>query len=326
MNNKIKDMISYINNEIENITYPEQAKSLFEPIEYILSLGGKRIRPLLSLLSVEMFGGKSEDVILPAIGLEIFHNFTLLHDDLMDKAVKRRGNDTVHIKWDDNTAILSGDAMQIIAYQFIAKTNKEHLADTLNVFSKTALEICEGQQYDMEFENRDDVNENEYLEMIRLKTAVLVGCALKIGAIAADASEKDAELIYKFGEYIGLAFQLKDDLLDVYADTNVFGKNIGGDILNDKKTFLLINALRLANEKEQDYMNKILTKEVILNSEDKIAYFTRIYNESGAKENCEKKIEYYYKLAFDAMDEVSTNENTKLILIDYVKELMGRDH
>ena len=179
MNNKIKDMISYINNEIENITYPEQAKSLFEPIEYILSLGGKRIRPLLSLLSVEMFGGKSEDVILPAIGLEIFHNFTLLHDDLMDKAVKRRGNDTVHIKWDDNTAILSGDAMQIIAYQFIAKTNKEHLADTLNVFSKTALEICEGQQYDMEFENRDDVNENEYLEMIRLKTAVLVGCALK---------------------------------------------------------------------------------------------------------------------------------------------------
>ena len=316
---------SYINNEIENITYPEQAKSLFEPIEYILSLGGKRIRPLLSLLSVEMFGGKSEDVILPAIGLEIFHNFTLLHDDLMDKAVKRRGNDTVHIKWDDNTAILSGDAMQIIAYQFIAKTNKEHLADTLNVFSKTALEICEGQQYDMEFENRDDVNENEYLEMIRLKTAVLVGCALKIGAIAADASEKDAELIYKFGEYIGLAFQLKDDLLDVYADTNVFGKNIGGDILNDKKTFLLINALRLADEKEQDYMNKILTKQVILNPEDKIAYFTRIYNESGAKENCEKKIEYYYKLAFDAMDEVSTNENTKLILIDYVKELMGRD-
>ena len=223
MSDKIKDMLSFINKEINDIQYPEQAGTLFEPISYILSLGGKRIRPLLSLLSVEMFGGNIKDVIMPAMGLEIFHNFTLLHDDLMDNADKRRGSDTVHIKWDPNTAILSGDAMQIIAYQYVAKTKSSHLADILNLFSDIALKICQGQQFDMEFETRNDVKEEEYIEMIRLKTAVLVGCALKFGAITADSSKNDADLIYKFGEYIGLAFQLRDDLLDVYGDAAVFG-------------------------------------------------------------------------------------------------------
>ena len=251
-----KEFVALINKTIEEIRYPDQAQGLFAPISYILSLGGKRIRPLLALMANEMFGGDTSDVIMPAIGVEVFHNFTLLHDDLMDNADKRRGEETVHIKWNDNTAILSGDAMQIMAYQFIAQTKPEILQKVLNLFSHTALEICEGQQYDMEFEDRSNVSEEEYLEMIRLKTAVLLGCSLKIGAITGGANEDDANLLYEFGEKIGLAFQLKDDLLDVYADTNVFGKNIGGDILNNKKTFLLISALKLADEKLRQKMDE----------------------------------------------------------------------
>ncbi len=325
MKHNIEELITYINSEISNIEYPQQAKTLFDPIKYILSLGGKRMRPLLSLLAVEMFGGKNEDVIYPALGLEIFHNFTLLHDDLMDKAVKRRGNDTVHIKWDDNTAILSGDAMQIIAYQFVAKADKKILPEILNVFSNTALEICEGQQYDMEFEKRSDVTEEEYLEMIRLKTAVLLGCALKFGAIAAGASPEDADHIYTFGENIGMGFQLKDDLLDVYADTAVFGKNIGGDILNDKKTFLLISALNLATKEDKEKMNKIFTGDIALTAESKINLFTRIYNESGAKDLCEEKIGFYYDKAFAALDEISIDTSSKTLLKEYVLDLMGRE-
>ncbi len=325
MKHNATDLISFINKEIDVIEYPNQAVTLFEPIKYILSLGGKRMRPLLSLLSVEMFGGKKEDVIYPALGLEIFHNFTLLHDDLMDNSMMRRGNPTVHIKWDDNTAILSGDAMQIIAYQFIARSKNSNLSEILNLFSITALEICEGQQYDMEFEKRNDVSEEEYLEMIRLKTAVLLGCAMKIGAIAAGASNSDADLIYTFGENIGLGFQLKDDLLDVYADSAVFGKNIGGDILNDKKTFLLINALNSAQKEDRELMRKILSSEITIEPKDKIKLFTEIYNKSGAKKSCEKKIEYFYKKAFIALDSISCSEESKSILKNYVLDLIDRE-
>ena len=319
-----KEFVALINKTIEEIRYPDQAQGLFAPISYILSLGGKRIRPLLALMANEMFGGDTSDVIMPAIGVEVFHNFTLLHDDLMDNADKRRGEETVHIKWNDNTAILSGDAMQIMAYQFIAQTKPEILQKVLNLFSHTALEICEGQQYDMEFEDRSNVSEEEYLEMIRLKTAVLLGCSLKIGAITGGANEDDANLLYEFGEKIGLAFQLKDDLLDVYADTNVFGKNIGGDILNNKKTFLLISALKLADEKLRQKMDEWISLEKY-DPKEKIEFFTEAYGSTGAKDLCEKMMNLYFSQGMNALAEVSVSHELKSSLKMIAQDLMYRE-
>ena len=230
-----EEFIAIVQKSIESIAYPQEPAELYNPIRYELSLGGKRIRPVLTLLACELFDGDYRNALDAATGIEIFHNFTLLHDDVMDKADIRRGKPTVHVKWNENTAILSGDAMQIIAFMHMMKTPEKSRKAVCDVFLKTSLEICEGQQYDMEFESRNDVKEEEYLDMIRLKTAVLLGGALKIGALIAGASKNDADKIYKFGENIGLAFQLRDDYLDVYGDPEIFGKNIGGDILNNKK-------------------------------------------------------------------------------------------
>ena len=235
-----QELLQEVQRAVENIAYPPAPAGLYEPIRYELSLGGKRIRPVLTLMACELFGGDRRMAIDAATGLEIFHNFTLLHDDVMDKADLRRGKPTVHIKWDENSAILSGDAMQILSYMYIMKSPEASRAAVCDIYLKTALEICEGQQYDMEFESRNDVREEEYIEMIRLKTAVLLGCALKTGAIIAGAPAADADRIYDFGVNIGLAFQLRDDYLDVYGDPAVFGKNIGGDILNNKKTYMLM--------------------------------------------------------------------------------------
>ena len=230
------DILKLVNDTIAKLPFCRSPKSLYEPIKYVLSLGGKRIRPTLMLLSYNMYKEHPDDILSSAIALETYHNYTLLHDDLMDNASLRRGHETVHEKWNANTAILSGDSMLVMAYEMMSKCSSDKLKNVIDVFTETALEIGEGQQYDMDFENRNDVSEDEYIEMIRLKTSVLLACALKIGAILAGAPKEDADNLYKFGEQIGLAFQLQDDYLDVYGDTKVFGKAIGGDILSNKKT------------------------------------------------------------------------------------------
>ena len=245
------DILNKINTYIDNLTYERKPKSLYDPIKYVLSLGGKRIRPTLMLLSYNLFKDDPETILSPACALETYHNYTLLHDDLMDDAPLRRGQQTVHVRWDANTAILSGDSMLVLAFERMEQCDSKHLREVLRLFTVTALEIGEGQQYDMEFEHRNDVKEEEYIEMIRLKTSVLLACAMKIGAILADAPAEDVENLYKFGEQIGLAFQLQDDYLDVYGDPKVFGKKIGGDIVCNKKTYMLINAFNNANARQR---------------------------------------------------------------------------
>ena len=240
------------------IPYPQQPEGLYEPIRYVLSMGGKRLRPTLTLMAYALYKEDTERALPTAIGLETYHNHPLLHDDLMDKADMRRGKPTVHKKWDENTAILSGDTMLILAFQHILRTDCHRLPEVLNLAARTMQEICEGQQYDMNFESRSDVREEEYIEMIRLKTSVLLACALKAGALIADAPKEDCEQLYQFGEKIGLAFQLQDDYLDCYGDPAVFGKQIGGDICCAKKTFMLINAFNRANEAELAELNRLL--------------------------------------------------------------------
>jgi len=264
-----------------------------------------------------------EKAIRPAIGLEVFHNFTLLHDDLMDQADKRRNKPTVHKVWNANTAILSGDAMLIAAYQLIGETAPEHLKEVLDLFTRTALEICGGQQYDMEFESRMDVSEEEYLEMIRLKTAVLLACSLKTGAILGGASREDAENLYRFGINIGLAFQLQDDLLDVYGDTKTFGKNIGGDILCNKKTFLLINALRRAEGEQKAQLEHWIARKDF-DAAEKIAAVTNIYNVLGLKELSEAKMQTYYAEGMKNLAALSVSEERLAVLKEVTSRLMFR--
>ncbi len=323
MNNN-QELHIRIQEAISAIEYPQSAKNLFAPIEYTLSMGGKRIRPLLTLMSTKLFGGELEKAITPAIGVETFHNFTLLHDDLMDNADMRRNNPTVHKKWDANTAILSGDAMQIMAYQMVAKSPRECLGEVINLFSTTALEICEGQQYDMEFEKRDNVSKDEYLEMIRLKTAVLLGCALKMGAIIAGADSKDADLIYTFGEKIGLAFQLKDDLLDTYADEAKFGKRIGGDILNNKKTFLMLSALEAATEDQREKAMSWMSLTDYV-AQEKISFFIDLYDNTNAAKKCEDMMDLYYKEGIAALNAIRVDEIKKNELHSLANDLMYRE-
>ena len=290
----------------------------------MLSLGGKRIRPVLMLLGYNLFKEHPEHILMPALGLETYHNYTLLHDDLMDNADLRRGHQTVHKKWDANKAILSGDSMLVLAYQRIAQCDAVHLPQVLHLFTETALEIGEGQEYDMTFETRNDVTEDEYIEMIRLKTSVLLACALKIGAILADASEKDADLLYQFGEKIGLAFQLQDDLLDVYGDSAVFGKAIGGDITSNKKTYMLINAVNRANQEQRaELMRWIEAKE--FNRQEKVAAVTRLYDEIGIRQLCEQKINFYFEQGKQLLEQVNVPSDRKEQLRRYTNEMMHRE-
>lgn len=309
-----------IEEALARLTFDQPPRSLFDPITYILSLGGKRIRPALALMACDLFGGKNEDVLQPALGLEVFHNFTLLHDDLMDEADRRRDKPTVHKLWNPNVAILSGDAMLICAYQLVAKANDKTI---LELFSRTALEICAGQQYDMEFESRPDVTEEEYLEMIRLKTAVLLACALKVGAMIGGASAADADALYDYGIHIGLAFQLQDDLLDVYGDPKTFGKNIGGDILCNKKTFLLINALSVASEEQRQVMEDWMARKTY-DAQEKIAAFTNLYNELSIRDLTERRIEDYYRMANEDLARLSIAPETLSVLKGTCDRLMKR--
>lgn len=318
-----KEIQEKIEREIGQLEFDCPPKSLYEPITYILSLGGKRIRPALVLMAYNLYREDVEKAIRPAIGLEVFHNFTLLHDDLMDQADKRRNKPTVHKVWNANTAILSGDAMLIAAYQLIGETAPEHLKEVLDLFTRTALEICGGQQYDMEFESRMDVSEEEYLEMIRLKTAVLLACSLKTGAILGGASREDAENLYRFGINIGLAFQLQDDLLDVYGDTRTFGKNIGGDILCNKKTFLLINALRRAEGEQKAQLEHWIARKDF-DAAEKIAAITNIYNVLGLKELSEAKMQTYYAEGMKNLAALSVSEERLAVLKEVTSRLMFR--
>nr|WP_129729536.1 polyprenyl synthetase family protein [Parabacteroides goldsteinii] len=317
------EILQKIENEISQLSFEYPPKSLYDPIEYILSLGGKRIRPALALMACNLYRENVDNAINPALGIEVFHNFTLLHDDLMDKADKRRNKPTVHKVWNDNTAILSGDAMLIAAYQLIGKTEPEHLKEVFDLFTATALEICGGQQYDMEFESRTDVTEAEYIEMIRLKTAVLLACSLKTGAIMGGASKEDAMNLYEFGINIGLAFQLQDDLLDVYGDTATFGKNIGGDIICNKKTFLLIHAFELASIEQKQILKDWIGKESF-NPAEKIKAITAIYNTLNLKDITTAKMQGYYDKAMEHLSALNVSPEKLTILKEVSNHLMYR--
>lgn len=320
-----KEISNLINDYIAHLPYDRKPKSLYEPIQYVLSIGGKRLRPTLMLLVYNMFRDHPEKIVSTACGLETYHNYTLLHDDLMDDADLRRGHETVHKRWNANAAILSGDTMLVMAYRFMAECCKEKLCQVLDLFTETALEIGEGQQFDMEFESRNDVTEDEYIEMIRLKTSVLIACAMKMGAILADAPSQDAENLYHFGEQIGLAFQLQDDYLDVYGDPEVFGKAIGGDILCNKKTYMLINALNLADERQREELEKWIAATAP-DPKEKIESVTRLYNEIGIRELAEKAISHYFLQAKQFIDAVGVAEDRKIELKKYIEQLMKRQY
>ena len=319
------EILSMVNEFLANLPYERKPKSLYEPIRYVLSMGGKRIRPTLMLLGYNLFKDNPEKILMNAVALETYHNYTLLHDDLMDNADLRRGHETVHKKWDTNTAILSGDSMLVLAYERMAQCDEKHLAKVLKLFTTTALEIGEGQQFDMEFENRNDVKEEEYIEMIRLKTSVLLACALKMGAILADASDEDAENLYKFGEQIGLAFQLQDDYLDVYGDTKVFGKEIGGDITSNKKTYMLINAFNLANDTQRAELQKWVDAKDF-DRKEKVAAVTRLYNEIGIDKMAQEKIAYYFEQSKKYLDAVNVPAERKEELAKYAQKMMKRQY
>ena len=318
------EILQLINRYIDEMPYNRQPASLYEPIRYILSLGGKRIRPTLMMLAYNLYQEDPESILPQACGLETYHNFTLLHDDLMDHADMRRGNPTVHVKWDANTAILSGDTMLLMAFKLMMQCPQEYLHAVLDVFTETTLEIDEGQQYDISFETRDDVREEEYIEMIRLKTSVLLACALKIGAILGGASASDAENLYKFGEQIGLAFQLQDDFLDVYGDPKVFGKAVGGDILCNKKTFMLINAFNKADEAQRKELEKWVNA-VNPDPQQKIAAVTTLYNNIGVDRLAEERIRYYFDESRKYLAAVQVPEESKQELKAYTDKMMKRN-
>lgn len=320
------DNILYtINSEIEKMDWERHPSGLYEPIGYTLSLGGKRIRPVVTLMAYNLYKDDVTSAINPALALEVFHNFTLLHDDIMDRADMRRGQPTVHVKWDDNTAILSGDVMQIEAFKLIAKTPEAHLKEVLELFSKTAAEVCEGQQLDMEFESREDVTVEEYLEMIRLKTAVLLAAGAQIGATLGGGSKEDARYLYNYGNAIGLAFQLKDDLLDVYGNETNFGKKIGGDILCNKKTYLLTHALKTAQGKDAEELTFWLENKDEKQNDEKITAVTAIYNRLGVRRICEEKMDYYYREAIDNLEKVNVPDDKKGELKKLAEKLMSRN-
>lgn len=315
-------LIKYINSAIDKIYYPSEPNGLYEPIKYTLSEGGKRLRPLLTLATCDALGGDIDGAKNQAIGVEIFHNFTLLHDDVMDKADIRRGKPTVHIKWDESTAILSGDAMLTLATQYMAKGDGTKTWDVLSLFNTTAMEVYQGQQYDMDFEKRLDVTVEEYLEMIRLKTSVLLGCACKLGAIMAGAFDSEQKAFYKYGEKLGLAFQLQDDYLDSFGDPDIFGKKIGGDILNDKKTWLLISAL---NEDLSGELKNLIGNTQI-DSIEKIKRVKTIYSNLNLDNRCKNLMEQYVDEAIDALKTIGLNENDMKFFKDLAKGAIVRSN
>lgn len=319
----ITQLTQIINTAVERIQYNTEPKHLYDPIRYILSIGGKRIRPLLMLMGYNLYQDNVDTILNNALALETYHNFTLLHDDLMDKSDMRRGNPTVHKKWNENAAILSGDTMLIIAYQLFNQGIRKEEAWT--AFIDATLGVCEGQQYDIDFETRNDVTEAEYMEMIRLKTSLLLGYALKIGAILGGASQEDVEHLYTFGEKMGLAFQLQDDWLDVYGDPKTFKKKLGGDIVDNKKTFMLINAYQRADATQKAELDRWVQAESG-HDEEKIAAVTHIYNILGIGDLALQKIEELFAESLKSLDHVQVAEEKKAELRLFANKLLGRKY
>ena len=308
---------------LENQIILKEPRNLYDPIQYILSLGGKRMRPVLTLMSAEIFDVSYEKALPAAMAVEVFHNFSLVHDDIMDAAPLRRGNVTVHEKWDTNTGILSGDAMLILAYQYFEKYEPKIFRKLAKLFSKTALEVCEGQQWDVDFETRTDVTIPEYLKMIEFKTAVLVAAAMKMGAIIAKTSKTNAKLIYEFGLNLGIAFQLQDDYLDAFGDPATFGKQVGGDIIENKKTFLFLKAMEFSNATLQARLLYLFT-EYTDNVEAKIEEVKQIFNESGASQATQDAIKEFTQNAFDTLDKMNIDADKKALLQSFGENLMQR--
>lgn len=301
----------------------KEPRNLYEPIHYILDLGGKRMRPVLTLMSAEIFGADYKNALPAALAVEVFHNFSLVHDDIMDDAPLRRGNETVHEKWNINTGILSGDAMLILAYQYFEQYEPLIFRDLAKLFSKTALEVCEGQQWDVDFEERTDVTLEEYLKMIQYKTAVLVAAAMKMGAIIAETSAENANLIYDFGLNLGLAFQLQDDYLDAFGNPETFGKQVGGDIIENKKTYLYLKAVAFSAEKEAQELRDLFAVQLEDNTQ-KIERVKELFNASGASKATQDAIQDYTFKAFQMLDQLNVSADKKAMLKAFGENLMGR--
>lgn len=318
------ELLVKINDFISHLAYGKEPAGLYEPIQYAMSLGGKRLRPVLMMMAYNLYRDDVDAILSQAAGIETYHNYSLLHDDLMDNADLRRGKPTVQKKWSKNTAVLSGDAMLVISFRLMTSSGGRYAPLVMRLFNQTCLQVCEGQQLDMDFEKRSDVYEHEYLEMIRLKTSVLLAASLKIGALLAEAPEDDAQFLYDFGINLGMAFQLRDDMLDVYGDPAVFGKKIGGDILSNKKTYLLIQALRRSTPGQMEELNKWLAAKDF-DPEEKIKAVTALYDEIDVRSLCEDRISHYTLLAETNLDMVKVQEEKKQPLIDEMNKLMLRE-
>ncbi|NSW93150.1 MAG: polyprenyl synthetase family protein [Bacteroidales bacterium] len=314
-----------IDKALVNLAYNAEAEKLMEPVRYVLSMGGKRIRPVLALMTCNLFSDKIDDAVIPVTGLEIFHNFTLVHDDIMDQALMRRNMQTVHSKWNVNQAILSGDVMPFISYECLLQTPSQILSPVLKTFTRAAMDVCIGQQMDMDFEKSAVVTQDEYLRMIELKTAALIAASAKIGAIFGGAEEREIEILYEFGRNLGLAFQIQDDLLDVYGDVKTFGKISGGDIVADKKTFLFIKAMEIANTEQRKILKEQYTQQT-QNAEDKIRIVTDIYNQLNIKSLTENIADDYINASLKFLEKVSVSQERKEELIQMTTSLAGRNH
>jgi geranylgeranyl diphosphate synthase type II len=314
---------SLLENEIALLDFPKTPSNLYDPLRYFMQLGGKRMRPVLTFLGAELFGLKKEEVLNAALSVEVFHNFTLIHDDIMDEAPLRRAKETVHTKWNPNIAILSGDVLFVKAYQLLAKQNPKHLAELLHVFNRTAQEVCEGQQMDMDFESRSDVSIDEYVEMIRLKTSVLLGCALELGAIVAEASADDRQHLYDFGQHLGIAFQIQDDILDLFADPDKFGKQVGGDVISNKKTLLNLKAKELANPIQRELLSQLETEQDLIL---KVSKTRALFSDIGAREACEIEMQKHYDFALNSLKQINVADQNKVSLIALADFVMQRDN
>lgn len=313
-----------VNRFIDNLKFEREPLKLYEPIRYTIAQSGKRVRPVLSLMAYNLYNDNIADALYPAVAMETYHNYTLIHDDVMDRADIRRGKPTVCAKWGDTAAILSGDTMLVLAYEFLVHAPAEKLPAMLALFTETAKEVGDGQQYDLEFENRSNVTEAEYMEMIRLKTSVLIAASLKMGGLAAGAPAQDLQNLYSYGETMGLAFQLQDDLLDVYGDAALFGKKIGGDIRCNKKTFLLIKAMETASPAQRVQMNEWM-ENAACDMDAKVAFFTNLYNELGIKEMCEKRIAELFAKCDEYIENLAVDAVRKINLKKFVDSLLNRN-
>jgi len=318
------ELLKIFENRLNKENFSHEPKELYAPIDYTLALGGKRIRPVLTLMACDMFGGDINDALPQAIAIELFHNFTLIHDDIMDNAPIRRGKQTVYKKWSSNIAILSGDTLFALAYQYAQIADKSILANVLSVFNRTAIEVCEGQQYDLNFETRNDVSVEEYIHMIKLKTAVLFGASLKIGAIIGGANNEDADKLYNFALNIGLGFQLKDDLLDTYGDESIFGKKTGGDIISNKKTFLYLKALELADEENNRKLTSLFNNDSY-SEDEKINSVKSIFSNLKIDEITEKEIDTYFEAGIIDLNSLDLKEDVKAELYDLAFKMIHRD-